>query len=365
MDPDGAGLSAGNGGKARTDRALGLVARLVVLLAVGGGFVWLSIRSVSLGEVWSALLQARVGWLIAAGLSVITVTAAKAGRWWFLYPSHQRPDSMPGVFGILTTSQMLNLLIPVRLGELARMGLMLQEGVPIPTTVSTLIVEKSVELLAAGVLLALAAPAAILPRWLPSSVGVMSAVGGAAVLICLYSVWRFRRRISALVGSAVSFRGWLSGRWQERITSGFESMIDGLVILTDLESAVPVVALTALGWAASVFTIGAALAAYGFSVRWHVAFVLSLALYLSNIVPTPPALVGVVSAVTIVTLDWFGFSGDRVAVAGLALNAVLVAPIALVGGWSTLYRFAHLTRLTLADRWRDSLGLRRGDRPTG
>ena len=47
-------------------------------------------------------------------------------------------------------SQMLNLVFPIRLGELARLGLMRQEGRPVGVTFGTIVVEKALDLLAVG-----------------------------------------------------------------------------------------------------------------------------------------------------------------------------------------------------------------------
>lgn len=343
------------------NRLLPLLVRFLALLSLGGACVWISLRNVSLDDLWQSLLQARGWWLAAAVLSVIVVAVSKTVRWWYLYPEGNRPATWMRTFDVLMTSQMLNLLIPVRLGEVARIGLMLQEGMPAPMTISTLIVEKSVELLAAGILVALAIPAALLPEWLPPSFGLLSGIGGAIVLVTLFVMWMERRRIASVIETVVGFRGWLPDQWQQRIVGGINSMLDGLETLANPRAALPIVLLTALSWAASIFTIMAALDAYGLSVGWHVAFSLSLALYLSNIVPSPPALVGVVSAVTTITLGWFGISAARSAAVGLALNVVLVAPVTLLGGWFTWYRFSHVTKKTFRERWGKSLGLPDGD----
>ncbi|MGC9522846.1 MAG: lysylphosphatidylglycerol synthase transmembrane domain-containing protein [Anaerolineae bacterium] len=346
----------------RGSRVLPLLVRLLALLALGGACVWISLRNVSLPDLWQSLLQAQGWWLVAAVFSVVVVAVAKTVRWWYLYPVGKRPATWMRTFDVLMTSQTLNLLIPVRLGEVARVGLMLQEGIPAPMTISTLVIEKSVELLAAGTLVALAIPTAVLPEWLPSSFGFLSGIGGAIVLIALFIMWMERRRIADIIRAVIGFRGWLPDRWQERIVRGVHSMLEGLEALANPRAALPIVLLTSLSWIASIFTIAAVLSAYGLSVGWHVAFSLSLALYLSNVVPTPPALVGVVSAVTTITLGWFGITHARSAAVGLALNVVLVAPVTLLGGWFTWYRFSHLANKTFRERWGKSLGLPDGDR---
>jgi len=42
---------------------------------------------------------------------------------------------------------------------------------------------------------------------------------------------------------------------------------------------------------------------------------------------------------------------------GVALNAVLVVPVVLMGAWATWHRFLDQTRGTLRERWVSSLGI--------
>jgi len=324
---------------------------------VGVLCLWLTVREVDVSGTWAALLQARVWWLAASVLSVVIVAIAKAARWWYLYPEDYRAVSRVRTFAVLMTSQMINLLVPVRLGELARIGLMLSERIPMATTLSTIAVEKSMDLLSVGLLVTLAVPSTMLPLWFPSSAGLFSGIGGGLLLVAFLVVWAGRDWISSVARQILGFRHWLPVRWQDRLMAGTTAMLDGLGVLVDLKTSLPVLVLTVLSWVASVFTMVAMLAAFRLPTRWQVAFVLSLALYLSNLVPTPPALVGVVGAVTLMTLKWFELPGEQAAAMGVALNAVLVIPVVLMGTWATWHRFSTQTRGTFRERWISSLGM--------
>ena len=97
------------------------------------------------------------------------VSASKALRWHWLYPRKAPPLSWPAHFSILLIAQMLNLVVPVRLGEVARLGLMKQEQRPIGMTLGTIAVEKSLDLTTTGLLLLLSIPLVTLPAWLRST----------------------------------------------------------------------------------------------------------------------------------------------------------------------------------------------------
>lgn len=328
-------------------------------LVVGGLCLWLSLRGLDLEELRTALSQSQVSWLAAALAAVVVVAFIKAARWWFLYPRSFRPSSWLSTFPVLMTAQMLNVLVPLRLGEIARVGLMLQEHVSAGSTLSTIVVEKSLDLLAVGCLIILILPAAVLPDWFPLSSGMSMGFSGVALLAALLAIWLGRARLKALAGRILGFRGWLPARWQARLMRLVSEILDGLGALTDLKSALPVVALTVGNWLASIFTMAAMLAAFGLPVQWHVALVLSLTIYLSNLVPTPPALVGVIGAVTVMTLRWFEIVRVEATALGLALNVVLISPLVILGGWSTWQRFSKLTQGDFKERWVWSLGLKK------
>lgn len=328
-------------------------------IVIGGLCLWLSLRGLDLAEVRAALLQARMPWLAAALAAVVAVAFIKSARWWFLYPRSFRPVSWLSTFPVLMTAQMLNVLVPLRLGEIARVGLMLQEHVSAGSTLSTIVVEKSLDLLAVGCLIILILPTAVLPDWFPLSSGMSMGFSGVVLLAALLVIWIGRAWLKGLAGRILGFRGWLPERWQARLMRLVSEILDGLGALTDLSSALPVVALTVGNWLASIFTMIAMLAAFGLPVQWHVALVLSLTIYLSNLVPTPPALVGVIGAVTVMTLRWFEIVRVEATALGLALNVVLISPLVILGGWSTWQRFSKLTQGNFKERWAWSLGLKK------
>lgn len=328
-------------------------------IVIGGLCLWLSLRGLDLTELQAALLQARLPWLAAALAAVVAVAFIKSARWWFLYPRSFRPASWLSTFPVLMTAQMLNVLVPLRLGEIARVGLMLQEHVSAGSTLSTIVVEKSLDLLAVGCLIILILPTAVLPDWFPLSSGMSMGFSGVVLLAALLVIWIGRAWLKGVAGRILGFRGWLPERWQARLMRLVSEILDGLGALTDLSSALPVVALTVGNWLASIFTMIAMLAAFGLPVQWHVALVLSLTIYLSNLVPTPPALVGVIGAVTVMTLRWFEIVRVEATALGLALNVVLISPLVILGGWSTWQRFSKLTQGNFKERWAWSLGLKK------
>ncbi len=353
-------------GRQGRQHLVGYIARWVrggVGVAVGVLCLWLSLRGLDLRRVWSTLQQAHAVWLAASLGSVVCVALLKAVRWWFLYPAETRPPSWQRTFSALLSAQMLNVLVPVRLGEVARIGLMIQENIPPGVTLSTIVVEKSLELLAVGFLLLLTLPVVVFPAWFPVSGGLGMGIVGGILLAGLTAAWLLREQLQGIAARLLAFRGWLPEPWQRRLLRIVRQIFDGLGALTDVYNALVVFLLTGGVWFFSVLTMVLMFKAFEMRQPWYVGVVLSLALTLSNLVPQPPALIGVVGAVTVVTMTWFGEPQERAAAMGLLLNVVMVSPLVVIGGWSTWMRFLSLGHLPWRERWASSVGLRRRKRP--
>lgn len=320
----------------------------------------LSFWGIELDKVYASLHKVKWVWLLLAVASVLTVALLKSLRWWWLFPSAERPTSWRRTFPVLMTAQMINVLFPMRLGELVRIGLMTQEEVAPGVTLSTIVIEKSLDLLAVGLLM-LAVPVSVVPDWLPSSIGWNMGLTGGILLIMLLFVWRGRVWLQKVAARVLNFRNWLPVSWREYLLQLLSQLFDGLGALVGYRSALRVLGTTILVWLASIFTLVAMLAAFELEPTWTTALVLALALHLSNFAPTPPALMGLVSGVTLVTLGWFGISQITAAALGLLLNIVLVGPLVLLGGISVWWRFISLAEESREERWALSWGLRRKD----
>lgn len=295
-------------------------------------------------------------WVLAATGGVILISAGKALRWRWLYPPEMSPLPWATHFSILMISQMLNLLAPLRLGEMARMGLMRQEQRPVGTTFGTIVVEKSVDLLTVQLLIVLAVPLAFLPDWLRSRAGIGALALGGGLLIGLVLVARFHDRMLAWLTHFPWPTSAFWARWVERAQRLLHTTLAGISSL-DRPRLMRVVGLTAAIWLLSVAVLLVMLVAFRLRADWSAAFVLMIALTFSNWVPTPPAMIGVVGAVTVAVLASFGVLPAQALALGTVLNAVLVVPPVILGGWATWTRLWGLRTAIGTSRLNRALGL--------
>jgi uncharacterized protein (TIRG00374 family) len=307
---------------------------------IGVACLWLSLRYVRPELFVRALASASWPWVAVALIGVTLIGAAKALRWRWLYPPDARPATWRTHFDILMIGQMLNLLVSViRLGELARMELMRREGRPVGMTLGTIVLEKSLDLLVVQALLLLAVPLAILPNWLRARTGI--GVVGVGVLAALLLVSRYRERLLAWTERIPEPRSPFWARWADRLRRLFQTTLDSIAALRGARL-VRVAALTTLIWLGSMVILEAMLVAFHAPPDWGAAFVLMIALTFSNWLPTPPAMIGVVGAVTVVVLTPLGVPPAQALALGTVLNVVLVAPPVLLGIWATWARLLRL-----------------------
>jgi uncharacterized membrane protein YbhN (UPF0104 family) len=124
-----------------------------------------------------------------------------------------------------------------------------------------------------------------------------------------------------------------------------------------------VLTITLLVWLISAGVMYAVLTAFGMAGMWAVSVLLSVALIFSNLLPTPPALVGMVGAVTEAVLVPLNVSTSYALAIGTMLNIVLVAPPVLLGGWAVGIRLLRSVALLQRYSLRDALGLSLPDPP--
>jgi uncharacterized protein (TIRG00374 family) len=324
---------------------------------IGAACLWLSLRYVRPDLFARALQAASWPWVAVALSGVTLIAAAKALRWQWLYPPDALPASWRTHFAILMISQMLNLLVSViRLGELARMELMRREGRPVGMTLGTIVLEKSLDLLTVQALLLLAVPFAILPEWLRAQTGIGALVVGIGVLAALLLVSRYRERFQALTERIPEPRSRFWARWVDRLRRLLQTTLESIAALRG-PRLVRVAVLTTLIWLGSAAVLMAMLVAFHIPPDWGEAFVLMMALTFSNWLPTPPAMIGVVGAVTVAVLTSFGVPPARALALGTILNVVLVAPPMLLGIWATWARLLRLGGVPRGRQLSHALGL--------
>jgi glycosyltransferase involved in cell wall biosynthesis/uncharacterized membrane protein YbhN (UPF0104 family) len=302
--------------------------RLAMQTALGLVLLWLWLRTVSLTEVMS---HARVHswWPVVLMIVLFLLTSLIRARRWLLLLRPLAPVGMVRAFAMNSAGGLLNYVLPIRSGDAARAWwLWRRHRVPAGSALATIVIDKTCDLAAVAVVLALLELVALTgivstPRGLLGAaalaVALLAAVLGTALLgPRLARSWLARRllpaRFAAVVaGQAFAFRAGARGLWTPALT--------GKLAL-----------LTVLALAIDAFNFTLLFAAVGISVPPLKAMAAYPALLLSFAVPAGPGYVGNLEVAGSLVLGGGLGLAPAVAAGAIVLYHALTAGNALVWG---------------------------------
>lgn len=216
---------------------IGLLGLAVSLLAI-----YFVVRQVDVAALETALVQARYVYILPTILFLLIGLLTRAMRWRGLLSG-----GLPfwRTFSIMNVAYLVNGVLPLRIGEVARMYLATRAQPPVPVfkTASTIILERLLDLLAVVVMLLLALAGGPVPDELraAASVSAVLALVGFAVLILLARQRNTAQRILNMLISWIPLEQVKAA--SSRLSAWLDHFLDGLQPLTGLKPL-----LSALGW---------------------------------------------------------------------------------------------------------------------
>lgn len=285
--------------------------------------VWWLVRGVDAATVVAAFERASVAGIALAVMMVLATLVVNAVRWQLLFPP-PRP-SLSQSFAVLVSGQAVNVLMPLRLGEVVRVTeLRRVANVAPPITVGTIAVERILDIIGAGAAVITLLITTTVPTWADApgrtlvALAVTAAVGLPVLVILMPRLLPWTR------GRA--------RRWGEGLAAS-------LTQLAHPARALWLVVLTAaiVGLAAS--TNHVVFRAFGIDVPFSASWLLLVALQVGGTLVPSPGNLGVFHAIVVLVLSaWPVARADALACAVVlhlvALGPKLVmAPMLLGGGW--------------------------------
>ncbi len=288
--------------------------RLVLGFALSAVALFLAVRDVDFDDVGRALRSAAYWWIVPAAALITCSLVLRGIRWRLLfYP--QTGLSFRNVFGAMNAGYLVNTVLPLRLGEVVRAVMLGQlEDVRTAHALSTVVVERVLDLLTTIVVLGVLIPFVPLPEGstLPLVAGTVLAVGALVVMLAAGTHPVLVHRPVQLVTAQ------LPGRWSGRIHHLLDAFLGGFKDLSNARVAAQLVGLSVIIW----LTIAAGMACMLLAFHLHLPltaplFVLAL-ISLSFIVPSSPGHVGVFQFVAVGALA-IGFAVERTVALSFAL----------------------------------------------
>ena len=313
--------------------ALGL---LVSLIAIG----FIALR-INIDRFASALLNADYQFLLPAAAVLLLGLLTRAIRWRILLAG-QLP--LQRAFNIMNIAYLVNGLLPLRLGEVARIYLTarVKEAVPPMQTASAIIVERLLDVLSVVIMAALVLATAAASPELQAAVMLAAAlaVGGFIILLVL----AYHRQFTQVLVSRLAAKSALFRRL--RIDKLAGDFLDGLDPILDRHSLALVIFWTAISWTLSAAANYIILFAFFDRGDWR-AGMLSVAMAAFAIaLPAVPASIGTYEASILGALILLGYEQSDAAIAfAVAVHALNILFNAATGIFGLAQEGVSLSQL--------------------
>ncbi|MFQ3566481.1 MAG: lysylphosphatidylglycerol synthase transmembrane domain-containing protein [Aggregatilineales bacterium] len=274
----------------------------VLGLVVSLASVYFVVRQMDVSQLGIALQDARYIYVLPSALFVVLGLVARAFRWRVLLS-----DGLPlgRAFNILNISYLVNGILPLRIGEVARMYLASQgqPSVPVLKSASTIIVERLLDVLAVLVIAALALTGGPLPPEVRSAALFFAplAVAGFFMLVFLAS----QRALALRLLRAAQARISLLKRFD--LVTWLNNFLDGLSPLTKPTALRNAVAWTAISWMFSLASGYVLMFAFFDQASWAATNLFTAAASFAVAVPAVPGNLGTYELSILLALGAMGY----------------------------------------------------------
>jgi len=272
------------------------------------------------------LRQADWRYLIIALGALLAFLVTRSMRWQILLGSG---IVLTEAFAVTNIGYLVSNVLPFRLGDPARaVAIALTGKVRVSTALSTVVVERVLDMLAVVLLLAITAPFVRQAGWTREA-GLLG--GGAAVLsLALLVVLALRPEVGRRAARWILARVPRADpeRWVERV----EGVLGGLAALRSLRSGIGLMVWSVVTWASSVGFYLAMLRAFIEAPTLVQASFLTCAIGLSVALPSSPGAFGVFQAVARFALQLpFGIAAETAIAVAFGSHAILYVAMCSLG----------------------------------
>ncbi len=257
-----------------------------------------------------ALRTARYGYVLPCVVFLLAGLVTRALRWQTLL---QGALPLRRAFSIMNVAYLVNGILPLRIGEVARMYLATRVSPPVPAlrSAGSIIIERLLDLLAVVVMTLLALTTGSVPREIQMAAGLSAVV--AVVGFGLLLVFAANRRLlhGLMGGLAQHFRLLQRLHLEQRL----DDFLDGLLPITQPRRLAQVLLWTVLSWTFSI--IAGYWLMYAFFDRGDLAatmlYIAAAAFAIA--LPAVPGSVGTYEASILLALVALGYENNSTAVA--------------------------------------------------
>lgn len=326
---------------------IGLLGLAVSLLAI----IFI-VSQVNVSALANALERARYIYLLPTFALLLAGLVARALRWRVLLNG-----GLPllRAFNIMNVAYLVNGVLPLRIGEVARVYLATRADPPVPVfqTASTIVVERLLDLLAVVLLLAGALVAGPVPDELRAAAAVAGPVALLGFLALVFLSWQRALALRLLAAVIGRFDRNKDGRSiaspLQKLSVWFVQFLDGLAPLANPRALFQALGWTALSWSLSVAAGYVLMLAFYPVASWAATCLYIAAAAFSIAVPAIPGNVGTYEGSILLALGAIGYGEPTEVAVAFALvvhgvNLAVHVSTGIVGFMQEGISLAQLSR---------------------
>jgi uncharacterized protein (TIRG00374 family) len=298
--------------------------RVVLGILISLVAFWLIAKDVKFDQFTVTLAQANYWWALPSTVFILFSICVRAYRWRALLDNRITPSRS---FHITNIGNMLNNVLPIRLGDVARAYLASRNGeVTVMQCFSTVVVERLLDLLTVLGLLMIALPF-ISADEVFTHAGTITATVAFIAVVAMFIVAAWREQVTAL---AKKLLAWLPPALRDALVHQGDQFMLGIqaIRLRRLVIGIALSTVVWIGWAMGCWML---LEAFVPGSPWYAGVIVTCAIAFGLTIPSAPSGAGLFEAAAIAALALFKIPVD-VALAYAVLLHVLVFIISAIFG---------------------------------
>ncbi len=316
--------------------------RLFLGVIISAAFLWMAARDIDWAQFRASLARAQWIYLIPAIVLTMLGHFSRALRWKIMMNPIKRCGIGP-LWSATAVAFMVNNLLPARVGEFVRaFAIGRSEKVSRSAAFATIVYERVVDVFVLILLLWYCMVTISGPEWLGRSAGILI-VFNVALLALLFAMVRWRARFRAILAGA--FRA-LPERARGRLDTSADSFIDGLGVVTQPRSLIPIALLSVVVWGCAVLGVYFCVLAFGFEIPFLASVFLIVIISIGSMIPSAPAFLGTMQYACVIGLAAFGVQRADALAYSTIYHATQFFPITIVGlyyAWRSQLQFSDLS----------------------
>lgn len=298
--------------------------RLIVGILISLVAFWLIVKDVDPAQMVTAFAKANYMWFIPGAFFLIVSMGLRAQRWRVLLDYRL---SLLGSFHFANIGNLLNNVLPMRLGELARAYLVSRRSpVSVMQCFSTIIVERLLDVLTVFGFLMVVLPLSPTDEVFAKAGAFTAGIAFVGVLgMFVAAAWR-----ETVIGVAQKVLAWLPASLREKILHQADDFLRGIqsIGVRKLLISVAWSVVTWIGWAGSTWMT---LLAFVPNAAWSMAVFVTCALALGLTIPSAPSGAGLYEAAGVAALALFKIPNDVALAFSIALHVYSFIVISFFG----------------------------------